>query len=224
MQSPSTAPQADRRPPYLPEKFWNAANGQADLEALAKSYAELERKMSSGGAPRPAPERPDDYRIAIDDPWFENDPKLNARLHRAGFTQEQAQVVYDLARDYVRPLIEELLGHFESRQHLDRCCRHFGGEERWSEVARQVAAWGKSHLPPNVYRSLATSFEGIVVMQRMMEQGEPALLQGGQARGGAPREADLKKMMDDPRYWRDHDPVLVAKIREGWQRLYPNEG
>lgn len=145
MLNPSAT--APSRPAYLPEKFWDTANGQANLEALAKSYGELERKLSGGRAVREVPDRPDAYQIAVNDPWFENDPEINARLHRAGFTQEQVQLVYDLARDYVRPLIEDLLAHFDNRRHLDRCCQHFGGEERWREVARQVSAWGKSHLP-----------------------------------------------------------------------------
>ena len=31
---------------------------------------------------------------------------------------------------------------------------------------------------------------------------------------------DLKNMMRDPRYWRDQDPELVEKVREGFRRLY----
>ncbi|TAE75122.1 MAG: hypothetical protein EAZ84_09915 [Verrucomicrobia bacterium] len=49
---PADGPQ---RPEYLPEKFWK--DGQADLEALAKSYASLESRFSQGEAPAaPAPE------------------------------------------------------------------------------------------------------------------------------------------------------------------------
>lgn len=49
---PAEGPQ---RPEYLPEKFWK--DGQADLEALAKSYASLESRFSQGEQPAaPAPE------------------------------------------------------------------------------------------------------------------------------------------------------------------------
>lgn len=32
--------------------------------------------------------------------------------------------------------------------------------------------------------------------------------------------AELKAMMKDPRYWRDQDPAIVEKVREGFRRLY----
>lgn len=38
--------QAPQRPDWLPEKFWNAEKGEANYEALAKSYGELERTRS----------------------------------------------------------------------------------------------------------------------------------------------------------------------------------
>jgi len=37
------------RPEHIPEKFWDADKGEANYEALAKSYSELEKKL---GAPR----------------------------------------------------------------------------------------------------------------------------------------------------------------------------
>lgn len=38
-------PAVPQRPEHIPEKFWNAEKGEADYEALAKSYAELEKKL-----------------------------------------------------------------------------------------------------------------------------------------------------------------------------------
>jgi hypothetical protein len=44
-----TTPAPAARPEYIPEKFWDASAGAANVEALAKSYAELEKKI---GAPK----------------------------------------------------------------------------------------------------------------------------------------------------------------------------
>jgi hypothetical protein len=38
---------------------------------------------------------------------------------------------------------------------------------------------------------------------------------------GAPDDAALSQMMRDPRYWRDRDPEVIAKVTEGFRRLYP---
>ena len=35
-----------------------------------------------------------------------------------------------------------------------------------------------------------------------------------------PDEHDLKKLMRDPRYWRDQDPEIVERVRDGFRRLY----
>lgn len=31
---------------------------------------------------------------------------------------------------------------------------------------------------------------------------------------------ELRNMLKDPRYWRDHDKDIVAKIEAGFKRLY----
>lgn len=43
-------PAAPVRPPEVPEKFWDATKGVVDYVAMAKSYSELERKLSGGAA------------------------------------------------------------------------------------------------------------------------------------------------------------------------------
>lgn len=53
--APAPAP-APQRPAHVPEKFWNADKGEVNLEALAKSYTELETKLAKPpAAPAPAP-------------------------------------------------------------------------------------------------------------------------------------------------------------------------
>jgi predicted nucleic acid-binding Zn-ribbon protein len=38
-----------------------------------------------------------------------------------------------------------------------------------------------------------------------------------------PTEDELRKVIDDPRYWRDGDPELMRSVSEGFKRLYPDE-
>lgn len=33
-------------------------------------------------------------------------------------------------------------------------------------------------------------------------------------------ENELREMMRDPKYWRDHDPETVRKIEQGFKKLY----
>lgn len=36
--------------------------------------------------------------------------------------------------------------------------------------------------------------------------------------------AELRRTIDEPRYWRDGDPQLKAFVTDGFKRLYPDDG
>ena len=212
------APIGATRPDYLPEKFWDGTRGEARVEALARSYGELEKKLGAGAG---VPADPSGYRIESRDETIVADPEVNALLHEAGFSQAQAQLVYDLAAEKLLPMIGEIAARFEADGQVERLARHFGGEEKWREVSRQVAAWGRANLPQSAFAALAGTYEGVVAMHRMMLSGEPGLMQGESA-SKTITEAEIDQLMQDPRYWRDHEPGIVARVREGFKRLYPN--
>ena len=211
------------RPAVIPDKFWDEEAGEVRLEALAKSYGELERKLG-GLAGRGVPDTAEAYEIDPGKGPIGSDPAVNARLHEAGFSQDQAQLVYELANTYLPALVGQVAGEFEARNQVDRLVRHYGGPERWRETARQLATWGREKLPGEVFEALSCTYEGVLALERMMGHGEPFLGAGGNASGLGFSEGDLKEMMRDPRYWRERDPAVVGKVRDGFKRLFPGRG
>ena len=216
LTAPTTA-----APAGVPDKFLDPQTGALRVETLVKSYQELERRLAAGGGASLAPAAPDGYRIACDHGLFEPCPEINARLHAAGFAPEQAQLVYDLAAERLMPLIQELVAEFQAEREVERLVQHFGGEEKWRTVSRQLLAWASKNLPAPAVEGLSTTYEGVMALYRMMTGTEPSALKRGDApvEGG---EADLHTLMRDPRYWRDRDPAVVARVTEGFQRLYPS--
>ncbi len=232
-------PQAETaaRPANLPEKFWDPARGAVRIDALLNSYLALEKKLS-GMLPAPqsdedrarlhralgVPAAPDDYCIDCKHGLFTPDAGINARLHAAGFTPEQAQTVYDLAAEKLVPLILDIAAQFEAEREIERLEKQFGGAERWQETARQLAAFGRRALPPEALQGLSSSYEGVMALHRMMQDGIGAGNGGGFADAhGVPDtfgEKDLQKMMRDPKYWRDRDPKFVEKVTRGFRALY----
>lgn len=230
--SPPPSPAPAVRPEALPEKFWDGDKGAIRTEDLAKAYAELERRLS-GYVPGPGsadwdatlrraleiPETPDGYDIAMKDDLLTVDPAVNARLHRAGFSPRQAQLVYDLAVERIVPLAAQLAADARHEQAMERLTEEFGGAEKWNALSGQIAAWGQHNLSREVYAALAASPDGIRAMRRLMESDEPSLA----APGGAPvpaDEGDLREMMKDKRYWRDRDPAFIRAVTDGYRRLY----
>ena len=166
------------------------------------------------------PDAPEDYRIAADHPWLANDAELNGILHESGFTQNQAQLVYDIAHEYVLPLLDRMAAEIAGLRGERQLREVFPGED-WEARAEQTRQWGASALPEDLYATLAATPAGVAAMHRMMRHGEPGFLNRSGTAGPAVDEAELRSLMDDPRYWRDHDPAVIARVRDGFERLYP---
>lgn len=226
------------RPAHVPEKFWDAEAGTVRTKSLLRSYVELERKL---GRMVPMPDESDDgagmdrllallgrpasaegYEIAQPHPLVEADAGLNSRLHEAGFTQKQAQLVYELAAEKLVPMMQGLLDDAEATRQVDRLQRRFGGADGWRETARQLRTWAAASLPAEVVDTLGGSYEGVLALHQMMQAAEPELLGSDDAGPAAPDEGRLHEMMRDPRYWRDRDSDFIGRVTAGFRRLFPD--
>ncbi len=167
------------------------------------------------------PDNPADYGIVSDHPWLGSDAELNGILHTNGFTRNQAQLVYDLAHEHVLPLLDRMAGEIAGLRGERQLREVFPGED-WEARAEQTRQWGAAALPADLYETLAATPAGVAAMHRMMRHGEPDLLSRSGGAGPAVDEAALRRLMDDPRYWRDHDPDLIARVQDGFRRLYPD--
>ena len=141
---------------------------------------------------------------------------------RRGFTQEQAQLVYDLAAEHLLPLIDDAMGELRASRDAERLSEHFGGDAAWQNMARQIKTWGQANLAGDVYRTLAASYDGVLAMHQMMQAREPGVLQDADGPQHDIDETTLTRLMRDPRYWRERDPAIVAQVTEGFRRLYPS--
>ena len=237
-----TAPMSEAspaRPAGVPEKFWDAESGALRTEALLKSYLELERKLGSM-VPLPSeeadqegqarlmrllgvPEGPEQYEIEPRHELVAADPEINARLHEAGFTKRQAQLVYDLAADHLIPLLDRTVAELTATRDVERLASHFGGPAPWRTTAEQIKTWGEANLTPDVFGTLASSYDGVLAIHQMMQAREPAVLNESNGTRAEVDEGKLARMMRDPRYWRERDPSFVAQVTEGFRRLYPSQ-
>lgn len=223
----------------IPPEFLDPATGQVNLEALLRAYLDLQQSSRGmvrvpGGDADPAtlaafrsalgvPESPDGYQVTAPHALLTPDPAVNARLHAAGFTPQQVQLVYDLAAERILPVLESMAAEVDGDRELARLVEHFGGEERWAEISRQLLAWGKATLPADVLAALSSTADGVVALYRMMQSGEPSLGGLDRAAAGPGGEDEIKALMRDPKYWRDRDPAVMRKVADGFKRLYPGQ-
>lgn len=206
-------------PEGLPLKFWDDTTKNVRLGAMIKSYGDLERRL---GAPpvSQVPDSPDDYALVLEDLPLQADSQVNARLHQAGFTRDQARMVYELANEKLAPLLAGLTQDYEVQAQVELLEKHFGGAEKWRETSRQLKSWGQANLPPQVFDVLSASRDGVLTLHRMMETGEPGIGKGA-GTGPGMGENSVKDLMNSPRYWRDRDAATVEQVRQGFKALYP---
>lgn len=221
-------------PSHLPEKFIDSESGEIRLDALINSYLAMEKKLSQM-LPAPdndesrnkllrqlgRPEKPEDYDIDTSHGLFDRDPECDECMHEKGFTNEQAQLVYDLAAKKMVPMIAEVASEFQADREVEKLVDHFGGPEKWREVSRQLLAFGKKNLPQGVLEGLASSYEGIMALYRLMEREDTSISPKGDEQKSESLD-DLQAMMRDPRYWRDKDPSFIKKVSQGFQKIYGN--
>ena len=218
------------RPDGLPDEFWDADAGSIRLDELVGAYGTLASAaqnaaiLPDGGvsAAEKPPASPEDYALELDGSIGGPDAEANRRMHEAGFTNAQAQLVYDMASSLLLPLAGEVAGELERAERESRLADRYGGEDGWRRAKGQMEAWAAANLPAGVAEALTGSVEGAAALERLMDTGEPGLGgHGGDRPAGALTLDGLRRLQGDPRYWRDRDPAVVARVMEGYRRLYP---
>jgi len=209
----------------VPEKFFDKENNAIRVDALLKSYLELEKKFAQSKPDNlliDVPTAPEAYDIQLSHEMFTLDDEINKRLFDKGFTNDQAQFVYDLAAEKMVPLILEIAQEFEAERQLERLAAAFGSKEKFAEISRQLLAYGKKNLPADILEGLSSTYEGVMALYRMMQSGKPLAVQ--QPDQIAPiDESKLKSMMADPKYWKDKDPAFIKKVSEGFSQVFADQ-
>ena len=99
------------------------------------------------------------YQINIPNELLDHDEELFKQFYEHGFTNDQAQFVYDLANERVIPVLDQLTVSFEAQKQLAKLSAYFGGQERFDEASRQISAWANKILLINPENSGTPTME-----------------------------------------------------------------
>ena len=214
----------------IPEKFLNE-NGELNTSALVKSYCELEKKMSNMvsipndesddsvkqkfnraiGVPENASEYPTNSLF--------DDESVREKFHEIGLTSSQVEQIYNIAEEFLQPTLKNLFQLQNETNAINELKNFFGGTEKMKEALREINAFGERFLPSDAFDELCSTPQGIQGIYKMMQSMEPEVLTNKNATENL-TDDDLRNMMRDPKYWRDHDEEYVRKIENGFKKLY----
>ncbi len=214
----------------IPEKFLNE-NGELNTDALVKSYCELEKKI--GGMISVPNENSDDdakqkFNRAIGVPDNANDyPKNNLfddesvreKFHQIGLTAKQVEQIYNIAEEFLQPTLSNLFQLQIETNAINELKNFFGSEQKMKDAMKEINAFGEKFLPKDAFDELSSTPQGIQGIYKMMQSMEPEVLTDESVNENL-SDDDLRKMMQDPKYWRDHDSEYVRKIENGFKKLY----
>ena len=214
----------------IPEKFLNE-DGVLNTDALLKSYSELERKIGTMitvptndsdetvrarfnraiGVPESADEYPTNELF--------DDENLRNKFHEIGLTSTQVEKIYSIANEFLTPVISELYETQNEKNAFAELKNFFGGTEKMNDALRAIEAFGKKFLPSDAFDELCSTPQGIQGVYRMMQSMEPNVeTEKNEIKNLT--DSDLRRMMRDPKYWRDGDAEYVRKIENGFKKLY----
>ena len=214
----------------VPEKFLNE-DGTLNTDSLLKSYNELEKKIGtmvsipnadSDNATRERFNRaigvPDDVSQYPSDDMFDDD-SLRNKFHEIGLTCNQVEQIYKIANEYLSPVLSELFDMKNETNAIAELKNFFGGTEKMNDALHAIDAFGNKFLPQDAFDALCSTPQGIQGVYKMMQSMEPHV-ETQKNENENLTDNDLRRMMRDPKYWRDNDPEYIRKIENGFKKLY----
>ena len=214
----------------IPEKFQNQ-DGTLNTEALLKSYSELEKKI---GTMVTIPNKDSDEQIknkfnrAIGVPESANeyptnemfdDENVRQKFHEIGLTNSQVEKIYEIANEFLSPVLSELFSVQNETKAMTELNKFFGGPEKMRDAMRAINAFGEKFLPHDAFEELCSTAQGIQGVYKMMQSMEPDV-KTDKNETEILSDSDLRRMMRDPKYWRDNDAEYIRKIENGFKKLY----
>ena len=214
----------------IPEKFLNE-DGTLNTDALLKSYNALEKKMGTMVS-IPDANADDDARAkfnrAIGVPENASEYPINAmfdddavreKFREIGLTCSQVEKIYAIAEEFLSPVLTELFTMQNEVDAMSELKNFFGGTEKMCDAMRAINSFGQKFLPHDAFDALCATPRGLQSVYKMMQSMEPNVATDKNAADVLSDDA-LRRMMRDPKYWRDADPEYVRKIENGFKKLY----
>ena len=214
----------------IPEKFLNE-DGTLNTDSLLKSYSELEKKIGamvsvptseSDNATRERFNRaigvPDDASQYPYDDMFD-DESVKEKFREIGLNCNQVEQIYKIANEYLSPVISELFSMQSETKAMTELKNFFGSTEKMNDALHAIDVFGNKFLPHDAFDALCSTPQGIQGVYKMMQSMEPHV-ETQKNENENLTDNDLRRMMRDPKYWRDNDPEYVRKIENGFKKLY----
>lgn len=217
--------QTSERPEWLPEKFKTP-------EDLAKSYNELSQKLGT---------KDEDLRNAIIEEIqkeaFADRPDSAGDYQMPESIDQDSAVDNELLQWWANHSFENGFSQSEFEQGIEMYAKAIQGSQPDLEAEASklgdnanarieaASAFANKFFPeeslPAIER-MCESHEGIIALEAIQEALKDGNFSSGAESTSATSEAQLRQMMQDPRYWNsaNRDPNFIKQVEDGFKQLY----
>lgn len=214
---PIVPPDPNDRPDWVPEKFWDPEKKSPRVEQLAKSYAELEKKLSQR-APAPSEVKlPDAYEVKLPEGFEGELADEDVKFFKdMGFDNDKAQKAVDYLYTSVVPALQQAKAETEATE----LAAEWGmkrGDETFNARLSTLRDWAYQQFPEAVVKHMSRTASGVNQLWSLMQKGDAGTARSPVAQSAVSSD-QLQSMMSDPRYW-NGDAAYIAEVEAAASRM-----
>lgn len=202
------------KPEYLPDNFWDQEKGEANYEAMAKSWADLRKMVAQGKHKAPDGGKYDTSALQTKD--IESDPVAKTYVSWAqkwGISQaafdELASGFYEQAQALQPPPIDPAA---ELKQLGPNGQAVVNGMVDWARGLVNKGVWGPDDFEE--FKVMGGTAKGLRALMKVREAYEGRVPIESMPTEGAPSKEELYAMVADPKYKTD------AAYRQKVERMF----
>lgn len=189
------------KPEYLPDNFWNQEKGEANYEALAKSWSDLRKTISQGKHKAPADGKYDTAAWGDD---AETSPMAQTLVGWAkdqGLSQAQFDDLVGKLRTQAQEVMQPIDPQAELKQLGPNANAIVDGMVNWARGLVQKGIWGSDDFEE--FKVMGGTAKGLKALMKVREAYEGRIPIESMPIEGAPSKEELYQMVGDPRYKTD---------------------
>ena len=206
------------RPDWYPEKFWNSEEGP-DLENLAKSYNELQKKFSQGKH-----KTPDEYNEDVfKDAQIPEDDELYTTYKSWAKEHGISQAAFDeLAAAFIQQAGNEAeLAQLSYQEEYEKLGKNADATIKsmteWGQGLVRKGVWSEGDFEE--FKIMGGTAQGLKALQKVRSYyGDRPIPVDVTPMDDAPSKEELTAMVADPKYI--SDPGFRAKVEKMFERVY----
>lgn len=191
------------KPDYLPDNFWNAEKGEANLEAMSKSWADLRKQISQGKH-----KAPEDGNYDVSS-FGENATENPMAQTLVGWAKENglSQAQFDDLSRQLQEKAKELVGGetVDAAAEMKKLGPNGGamvnGMADWARGLIAKGTWGQEDW--DEFKIMAGTARGITMLAKLREMYEGRMPIETAPLDGVPTKDELYAMVADPKYKTD---------------------